>query len=120
MTFSRSAAASCKPGRERGSENRPIDRMAGGNAACPGHDVLFKAATRTTLILIPLFTSAARLHAHSIETPLAVTQELNRCLMMVRTAASRRGAQQGKHATPARSARACGYSAADSLAMRLY
>ena len=101
-------------------EFRPIARIAGGNAACPAHDVLFKAATRTTLILIPLFTSAARLHAHSIQTPLAVTQELNRCLMMVRTAASRRGAQQGNQSSSTRVARPRAYPAGDSLAMRRY
>ncbi len=82
--------------------------------------MFFKAATRTTLILIPLFTSAARLHAHSAQTPLAVTQELNRCLMMVRTAASRRGTQHGKQASFTRGARAGAYSRADSVATRLY
>jgi hypothetical protein len=82
--------------------------------------VLFKAAARTTLILIPLFTSAARLHAHSIQTPVAATQELNRCLMLVRTAASRRGKQQAKDAIQARVASQRAYSASDSAAMRLY
>jgi hypothetical protein len=120
MTFSGSATEVVIPPAGTWRKFRPIARIAGGNAACAPRDVLFKAATRTTLILIPLFTSAARLHAHAIETPLAVTQELNRCLMMVRTAASRRGAQHDKHATPPRSSRACGYSAADSPAMRLY
>jgi hypothetical protein len=99
---------------------RPIATIAGRNGACRPDDVFFKAATRTTLILIPLFTSAARLHAHAIETPLAVTQELNRCLMMVRTAASRRGAQQGNHASSTRVARPRAYPAGDSLAMRRY
>jgi len=80
--------------------------------------VFLKAATRTTLILIPLFTSAARLHAHSIQTPLAVTQELNRCLMIVRTAASRRGAQAKHPSAPAPRPRA--YSAPDSLTTRWY
>jgi hypothetical protein len=55
--------------------------------------VFLKLATRTALILIPLTTSAARLHAHAVQTPLGVTQEVNRCLLIVRTAASRRGAQ---------------------------
>ena len=82
--------------------------------------MFFKAATRTTLILIPLFTSAARLHAHSAQTPLAVTQELNRCLMMVRTAASRRGSQHGKHASFTRVARSGAHSAAASVATRWY
>jgi len=80
--------------------------------------VLYRAALRTTLILIPLITSAARLHAHSVQTPVAVTQELNRCLMMVRTAASRRGRQQSKHASPSRVVRERAYSDSDSATMR--
>jgi len=120
MTFSGSATEVVIPPAGTWRKFRPIARIAGGNAACAPRDVLFKAATRTTLILIPLFTSAARLHAHAIETPVAVTQELNRCLMMVRTAASRRGAQQGNQVRSARVARPPAYPAGDSLAMRRY
>jgi len=36
------------------------------------------------------FVSAGRLHAHTVAGPGAVTQEINRCLMMVRIAATRR------------------------------
>lgn len=82
--------------------------------------MLFRAAARTTLILIPLISSAARLHAHSIQTPLAVTQELNRCLLMVRTGASRRGGQPGKYAGAAKAVRARTYSASDSDSIRRY
>ena len=120
MTFSRSRTPDCNPRAGRGRETRAIGHGMVGNAACPEVSVFFKAATRTTLILIPLFTSAARLHAHSAQTPLAVTQELNRCLMMVRTAASRRGTQHGKHASFTRGARTGAYSRADSVATRLY
>jgi hypothetical protein len=63
------------------------------NDACLFPGVFLKLATRTALILIPLTTSAARLHAHAVQTPLGVTQEVNRCLFIVRTATSRRGAQ---------------------------
>jgi hypothetical protein len=49
---------------------------------------------RAMLMLLPLVTSTARLHAHTADTPIAVTQELNRCLTMVRIAATRRPAQQ--------------------------
>ena len=45
-------------------------------------------------MLMPLVGSTARLHAHGAETPIAVTQELNRCLTMVRIAATRRPAPQ--------------------------
>ena len=37
-----------------------------------------------------LVTSASRVHAHTIEAPDAVTQEVNRCLRLVRLTASRR------------------------------
>jgi hypothetical protein len=37
-----------------------------------------------------LVTSASRVHAHTTESPDAVTQEVNRCLNLVRVAASRR------------------------------
>jgi hypothetical protein len=49
---------------------------------------------RAALMLMPLVASTVRLHAHSAETPIAVTQELNRCLTMVRIAATRRPASQ--------------------------
>ena len=58
---------------------------------------------RVTLMLLPLMASTARLHAHTADTPIAVTQELNRCLTMVRIAATRRPAAQGiKKGSPAR------------------
>jgi hypothetical protein len=37
-----------------------------------------------------LATSASRVHGHTSEAPDAVTQEVNRCLNLVRVAASRR------------------------------
>jgi len=46
--------------------------------------------SRLFLILLTSFVSAGRLHAHTVAGPGAVTQELNRCLMMVRIAATRR------------------------------
>jgi hypothetical protein len=49
---------------------------------------------RVMLMLLPLMASTARLHAHNGDTPIAVTQELNRCLTMVRIAATRRPAAQ--------------------------
>ncbi len=50
---------------------------------------------RAALMLMPLLGSTVRLHAHNAETPIAITQELNRCLTMVRIAATRRPASQG-------------------------
>lgn len=43
-------------------------------------------------MLMPLTTSAVRLHARSVDGPDAVTQEVTRCLRLVRVAASRRSA----------------------------
>ena len=49
---------------------------------------------RGALMLLPIVASSARLHAHTVDTPLAVTQELNRCLTIVRVAATRRPVSQ--------------------------
>jgi hypothetical protein len=46
--------------------------------------------SRLFLILLTSFVSVGRLHAHTVTEPCAVTQEINRCLMMVRIAATRR------------------------------
>ena len=40
--------------------------------------------------------SAGRVHTHTVAGPCALTQEFNRCLMMVRVAATRRGATPQK------------------------
>jgi len=47
-------------------------------------------SSRFFLILLTSFVSAGRLHAHTVASPGAVTQEINRCLMIVRIAATRR------------------------------
>jgi len=47
------------------------------------------------LILLPLTTTATRLHAHRCEAPDLATQEVNRCLNLVKIAASRRQANRG-------------------------
>jgi hypothetical protein len=44
---------------------------------------------RVFLILMPLTITAARLHAHSVDT-VDATQEVNRCLRLVNVAAARR------------------------------
>ncbi len=46
--------------------------------------------SRLVLVLLTSFVSAGRLHAHTVAGPGAVTQEINRCLMIVRIAATRR------------------------------
>jgi hypothetical protein len=51
-----------------------------------------------TLIIVPIVTSAARIHAHVVDAPDTITQELNQCIRLVNVAASRR-------LTPAKSAR---------------
>jgi hypothetical protein len=52
--------------------------------------VFLRVVVRPTLILLPLLTSAVRVNAHTVQTPIGVTQEVNRCLTVVRVAASRR------------------------------
>ena len=90
-----------------------------GNAACVYGGVFLRFATRTALILIPLTTSAARLHAHTVQTPVGVTQEVNRCLIIVRSATSRRGAQN-RFASASRVVAPMTQSTSDSAINRLY
>jgi hypothetical protein len=52
--------------------------------------VLRHPIPRAFLMIIPLVICVSRLHVHAVETPGAVTQEVNRCLTMVRIAATRR------------------------------
>jgi hypothetical protein len=47
------------------------------------------------LILLPLTTTATRLHAHALGAPDVATQEMNRCLRLVKIAASRRQSGSG-------------------------
>ena len=46
--------------------------------------------TRSALVLIPLLLCAGRLHSQRAATMQGTTQEVNRCLTIVRVAASRR------------------------------
>jgi hypothetical protein len=39
---------------------------------------------------VPVVTCAARIHAHVVDAPDAIAQELNQCLRLVKVAASRR------------------------------
>ena len=55
--------------------------------------MLFNSITRTALIVVPLTVAAARLHGTVGQSPVGVTQDLNRCLLIVRTAASKRSGQ---------------------------
>ena len=67
------------------SENSP-----GITIARLSHAMARHFSSRLILILVSSFVSAGRLHAHTVAEPCAVTQELNRCLVMVRVAATRR------------------------------
>jgi hypothetical protein len=46
--------------------------------------------TRTVVILVFLMTGGVRAHAHAFDPPDALAQDLNRCMSLVRIAASRR------------------------------
>jgi hypothetical protein len=59
---------------------------------------VLRRLARVVLIMVPVVTCAVRIHAHAVEAPDAITQELNQCLRLVKVAASRRQ-------TPAISAR---------------
>jgi hypothetical protein len=45
---------------------------------------------RVILMIAPIVTCAARIHAHVVDAPDAITQEVNQCLRLVNVAASRR------------------------------
>ena len=49
----------------------------------------FRLVVRSALVLLPLLLCAGRLHGQRA-TPQGVTQEVNRCLSLVRVASSRR------------------------------
>ena len=53
--------------------------------------------SRVPLIILLLVTSAARIHARTVSAPDTLTQEVNRCLRLVRIAASRREEGKGSH-----------------------
>ena len=54
--------------------------------------VLLQVSAKGFLILAAMLVSAAKLQSHhGALSPMAATQELNRCLTCVRVAASRRG-----------------------------
>jgi hypothetical protein len=78
------------PQRQDAEDRRPC-RSAAGHAPCPADGVVLNAITRAALIVLPLTVVAARLHARVVQPPISTTQEVNRCLMLVRTASSRRG-----------------------------
>jgi hypothetical protein len=53
--------------------------------------VILRLSAKGLLILAALLVSAAKLSQEGVLSPMAATQELNRCLTCVRVAASRRG-----------------------------
>jgi hypothetical protein len=56
---------------------------------------------RIAVMLLPLTTTATRLHTHLLDAPDVATQEVNRCLKLVDIAASRRrrGARRAPQAS---------------------
>ena len=80
--------------RTRGARGGPSDPRS----ACADRSRR-SLASRLVLILLTSSVSVGRLHAHAIVEPAAVTQEINRCLMMVRIAATRRAATTQKPAS---------------------
>ena len=53
--------------------------------------MILRVSGKAFLIVVALLVSAAKLHGQRTLTPMAATQELNRCLSVLRVAASRRG-----------------------------
>jgi hypothetical protein len=78
--------------------------------------VLIRRLGRTLLIFVPLVICVVRLHAGKVGTPMGVTQEVARCLTMVRVAAARRSGRQAP-ALAADRRRSCDESGAAPLKM---
>ncbi len=53
--------------------------------------MISRSVSRFILICVPLAIFAARLHSRGAGSPTGVTQDVNRCLTVVRLAASKRG-----------------------------
>jgi hypothetical protein len=64
--------------------------------------VSFRGPLRVALMLLPLATTATTIHAHRLAPDLA-TQEMNRCLKLVRIAATRRKGARASQDTETRS-----------------
>ena len=70
-----------------------------GTRNCDHPLVISRSVSRFILICVPLVICAARLHSRGAASPAGVTQDVNRCLTVVRLAASRRGnGERGHHA----------------------
>jgi hypothetical protein len=63
---------------------------AGIALACASTVRVVRRLAQVTLMLVPIVTCAARIHAHVVDAPDTITQELNQCLRLVNVAASRR------------------------------
>ena len=76
-------------GRESG--NQAVEGRFAGTRNCDHPVVISRSVSRFILICVPLAICAARLHSQGAGSPSGVTQDVNRCLTVVRLAASRRG-----------------------------
>ena len=72
---------------------RRLRRRLAGTRDCDHPAVISRSVSRFILICVPLAICAARLHSQGAGSPSVVTQDVNRCLTVVRLAASRRGTQ---------------------------
>jgi hypothetical protein len=61
-----------------------------------------RVLTRSALVLLPLLVLAGRLHAQRTASPQGMTQDVNRCLTIVRVAATRRRGERQDRQTTAR------------------
>jgi hypothetical protein len=62
--------------------------------------VLRHPIPRSVIMLLPVAICAGRMHFQTAANPGSVTQEVNRCLTMVRVAVTRRGGAPGKTRAP--------------------
>jgi hypothetical protein len=62
-----------------------------GNPICVEPGVILRLSGKVFLITAACVSCAARLHSQRAITPMAATQEVNRCLSVMRAASSRKG-----------------------------
>ena len=101
MTALCAGDGNCNGPAATGTGNQAVAGRLAGTRNCDHPVVISRSVSRFILICVPLAICAARLHSQGAGSPTVVTQDVNRCLTVVRLAASRRGnAGRGRQADP--------------------
>ena len=96
MTALCAGDGNCNGRVDREARDQAVEPDPGGNRDCDQPIVVSRYVSRFILICVPLAIFAARLHSGGAGSPTGVTQDVNRCLTVVRVAASKRGSGRGR------------------------